>query len=134
MFNENEKSGLVFYMAAVGILIGISAGMYIFPKYSVWQQEMKGRAQLAKAEQNRQIKIQEAKALKEAAIYQAEAEVNRAKGVAKANKIIGDSLKGNEAYLRYLWVNQLSDNSQNVIYIPTEAGMPILEAGKRNGK
>jgi len=104
------------------------AGM---PRYTVWQQEMSGKAEFAKAEQNRKIKIEEAKALDESAQFQAKAEITRAKGVAEANKIIGDSLKGNESYLRYLWVNQLSDNSQNVIYIPTEAGMPILEAGKR---
>lgn len=58
----------------------------------------------------------------------AQAEVERAKGVAKANKIIGDSLKDNEAYLRYLFVNNLADTKDQVIYIPTEAGLPILEA------
>jgi uncharacterized protein HemX len=115
-------------LAAI-LLVGVMmAGM---PRYTVWQQEMSGKAEFAKAEQNRKIKIQEAMALKESASYQAQAEVERAKGVAEANKIIGDSLKGNEAYLRYLWVNSLNDNGQNVIYIPTEAGMPILEAGKR---
>ena len=60
----------------------------------------------------------------------AEAEVIRARGVAEANRIISDSLKGNESYLRYLWIDKLSDN-QNVIYVPTEAGLPILEAGNR---
>jgi len=52
--------------------------------------------------------------------------------VAKANKIIGDSLKDNESYLRYLWINGLSEKDNNtVIYVPTEANLPILEAGKR---
>lgn len=54
-----------------------------------------------------------------------------ARGVAESNKIIGDSLKGNEAYLRYLWIDGLNRNNQNVIYVPTEAGLLILEAGKR---
>ena len=122
-------TGIGIGVLAVAILIGgMMAGM---PRYTVWQQEMSGKAEFAKAEQNRKIKIEEAKALDESAQFQAKAEITRAKGVAEANKIIGDSLKGNESYLRYLWVNQLSDNSQNVIYIPTEAGMPILEAGKR---
>ena len=35
----------------------------------------------------------------------ADAEVERAKGVAQANAIIGDSLKNNEEYLRYLYIN-----------------------------
>ena len=60
-----------------------------------------------------------------------EAEIIRAKGVAKANMIIGESLKNNGSYLRYLWIQTLNDNPQNVIYVPTEAGLPILEAGKR---
>ena len=54
----------------------------------------------------------------------AEAEVIRAEGVAKANRIIGESLRGNESYLRYLWIQTLNDNPQNVIYVPTEAGLP----------
>lgn len=90
-----------------------------------------GQAELKRAEQNRQIAIEEAKAKKESAQALADAEIIRAQGVAKANKIIGDSLKDNEAYLRYLWIDSLNSNNQNVIYVPTEAGLPILEAGKR---
>jgi hypothetical protein len=36
-----------------------------------------------------------------------------------------------EGCLRYLWINTLGENGQDVIYVPTEAGTPILEAGKR---
>lgn len=65
----------------------------------------------------------------------AEAEIERAKGVAEANRIIGESLKGNEAYLRYLWIQGLQEGSTpQVVYVPTEAGLPILEAGRMNGK
>ena len=48
--------------------------------------------------------------------------------VEKANEIIGNSLKDNDAYLRYLWIKGLHDGSSEVIYIPTEANLPILEA------
>ena len=48
-----------------------------------------------------------------------------------ANKIIGDSLQNNEAYLRYLFVNNLADTKDQVIYVPTAAQLPILEADKR---
>lgn len=58
----------------------------------------------------------------------AEIEVARAEGVAKANMIIGDSLKNNEPYLRYLWINNLKETKNDVIYVPTETGLPILEA------
>lgn len=102
--------------------------MTIIPRYRVWSQEMVGKAELAKAEQNRQIRVQEAKALKDSAKFQADAEVIRAEGVAKANKIIGKSLEGNEAYLRYLWVNAMTEKeSISTVYIPTEANMPLMK-------
>lgn len=91
---------IIFIIAAAFIVI--LAMMWGIPRYIVYQQALKGEAELARAQQNRQIKIQEAMALKESAKMLAEAEIERAKGVAEANKIIGDSLKGNEAYLRYL--------------------------------
>lgn len=102
------------------------------PHYNVWQQKLVGQAALERATQDRQITIQEASAKKESATMLAAAEVERAKGVAEANRIIGDSLKDNEGYLRYLWIDGLhSDGKAQVIYVPTEAGLPILEAGKR---
>lgn len=100
--------------------------MFVLPKYNVWQQTLAGEAELKRAEQNRQISIQEAEAKKESAKALADAEVIRAQGVAKANAIIGQSLKNNEQYLHYLWIDHLE--RANVVYIPTEAGLPIMEA------
>lgn len=117
--------GVVIFVLVLGILLGGMAGC---PRYSVWQQGLKGKAELKRAEQNRQVAIQEAKAKDESAEYYASAEIKRARGVAEANKIIGASLKENEAYLRYLWIQGLQDGSSEVIYIPTEANLPILEA------
>jgi hypothetical protein len=75
--------------------------------------------------------VQEAQAKMDAAKLLAQAEVERAKGVAKANQIIGDSLHNNEDYLRYLFVNNLEHTQNQVIYVPTEANLPILEANRR---
>lgn len=100
-------------------------------KYHIWSERQRGMAELARAEGNRAIAICEAKAAQESAQCYADAEIIRAKGVAEANKIIGDSLKGNEAYLRYRWIEGLQTNQMQTIYVPTEAGLPILEAGKR---
>lgn len=113
----------VVILASLILLFGV-------PIYKVWQQEMTGKAELSRAEQNRQIRIQEAKAKKEAAVFEAEAEVERAKGVAQANKIIGESLNENENYLRYLWIQSLNDGNAETIYVPTEANLPILEADR----
>lgn len=125
------KSLIQTWSVVVAVILFIAALIYGYPQYKVWQQRLAGQAELARAEQNRKIAIQEAEAKKESARALAEAEVIRAEGVAKANSIIGESLRGNESYLRYLWIQTLNDNPQNVIYVPTEAGLPILEAGKR---
>ena len=117
---------------AIGIIVVllISGIMYGLPQYRVYSQELAGKAQLREADWNRQIQIREAEALRESAKLLAEAEIERARGVAEANVIIGDSLKNNEAYLRYLFIQSLQSSDSDVIYIPTEAGLPILEAGR----
>jgi len=119
----------VMVILGVGTLVGACG--YTYPKYRVYSATMAGEAEYAQAEQNRRISILEAEAKLEAAKSLAAAEIERARGVAEANKIIGDSLKGNESYLRYLWIENLDKGGNSVIYVPTEAGLPILEAGKR---
>lgn len=112
-----------------GFLLAIwGYGNFISPHIYIWKQSMAGQAELAHAEYNRQIATCEAIAKKESAKALADAEVIRAEGVAKANKIIGDSLQGNEGYLRYLWIQGLQTNQMQVVYIPTEANLPILES------
>ena len=117
----------IIVLVALGVAV-ILALMFGMPMYNVWQQEMTGKAEFSRAEQNRKIKVEEAKAEKESASFRAEAEIIRAEGVAKANEIIGGSLKDNKDYLTYLWIQALYDESNSVIYVPTEANMPILEA------
>ncbi len=110
-----------------------ASGCGVYPPYYAWQQEWEGKAELAKADYSKQIAVQEAKAKEEAAGHLAQAEIKRAEGVAQANKIIGTSLRDNEAYLRWLYIEAMREKTgQEVIYIPTEAGLPILEAGRRS--
>lgn len=106
--------------------------MFVFPITSIWRAEQSGRAQLAEAEYSKKVAVETAKAKLEAASYEADAEVRRAEGVAKANQIIGQSLHNNEVYLKYLWINALNERvgDREIVYIPTEANIPILEAGK----
>ena len=108
---------------------GIGSCMYIRPRYNVWSQEMAGKAEFAKAEQNRKIKVEEAKANLEAEKLNAQAEIERAKGAAEAIRIENGSIT--PTYIQYLWVRQQNAQTNNkIIYIPTEAGLPILEAGR----
>lgn len=120
--------GCVFF-----VLLLFGAGLYGCPRWGVYSKRLNGQATLQQQEFARRVMIEEAKARRESATLLAEAEVRRAHGVAKANQIIGNSLRENEAYLRYLWIRGLQDGSSEVIYIPTEANLPILEANPRRG-
>lgn len=113
---------------AVGIVVGVAIGMAGCPVYTVWQQEMAGKAELARATYNRRVLVQEAEAKKEAAALLGEAEVARAHGLAEANHIVGNSLGGPDNYIRYLWIQQIDKVSGQVIYVPTETGLPLTEA------
>jgi len=98
------------------------------PVYNVWQQSLAGKAELQKAEYTRQVAVLEAQAKKDSAQQLADAEIIRATGVAKANQIIGDSLKDNREYLQYLYITGIEDGAKNgnvTIYVPTEGGMPV---------
>lgn len=104
---------------------------FVRPWYNVWSQEMEGKAEFAKAEQNRKIKIEEARANLEAEKLNAQAEIERAKGAAEAIKIENGSIT--PTYILYLWVRQQSDLSdKTVIYILTESNLPLLESTKMN--
>lgn len=119
------------YLLGAALLASTAlSGCGVYPPYRVWEAKLNGEAELAQAEQNRQVQVAQSKSKADAAIYEANAEVTRAQGVAKANQIIGDSLKNNEAYLRYLFVNNLDHTQNQVIYVPTEANLPVLEAGR----
>lgn len=114
----------------LGFLAIIAAMMFGCPSYNVWQQGMSGKAKLAEAEYSRQIAVAEANAVFESSKLKAQARVEMAKGEAQANSILGDSLKNNEAYLRYLWIEGLQTNQMQVVYVPTEANLPIMEASR----
>lgn len=117
------------WLAIGGILIVLLLFvglLWAIPNYKVYSRELNGKAQLKEAEWNRQIAIEEAEAMKEAAKLIAEAEVLRAAGIAEANEIIGGSIT--DQYIKYKFVEGLNDGNTEVIYVPTEANLPILEA------
>lgn len=122
------KKVLLGILAVALIVISMA---FIRPWYNVWSQEMEGKAEFAKAEQNRKIKIEEARANLEAEKLDAQAEIERAKGAAEAIRIENGSIT--PTYIQYLWVRQQSDLSdKTVIYVPTETNLPILESTRMN--
>jgi regulator of protease activity HflC (stomatin/prohibitin superfamily) len=128
----DQKAGCTLVGVAIGLVLLL--GMLIgWPQYRVYQQRLAGEAALAEAQSSRQVAILEARAKKESAISLAEAEVIRAEGAAKANRILQDSLGGPEGYLRYLQIQALEDTKAQLIYVPTEAGLPVTESRRLGG-
>ncbi len=126
MFRINFKHILLTVTIIIAFVLILMFGM---PVYRVWQQEMRGKAEFAQAEQNRKIKVEEARANLEAEKLNALAEVERARGAAEAIKIENGTLT--DRYIQYLWVrNQNNLSDKTVIYIPTEGNLPIMEAGR----
>ena len=125
-----EDNTGTWILTGIGVILAIvillMAGI---PQYNVWQQGLKGEAELARAVQNRQIVIEGAKAKELSSIHWANAEIRRATGAAEANRIVAESLGGPEGYLRWLFIEKLDEiKNGQIIYLPTEAGVPILEA------
>lgn len=129
MNKPNYAAWTIGGIFALGGIIAVA--MVGLPQYNIYSQRAQGQALLAHAQSAKEVAVAEAKAKMESAELLAQAEVARAKGVAQANQIIGESLKNNEAYLRYLWINDLGQNAgKTVVYVPTEANLPILEASR----
>ena len=126
MKQQNGFIGTTLVVLAGVVVIG--SLFIVGPQYGVWQQSLAGKAELQKAEYTRQVAVLEAQAKKDSASQLADAEIIRAQGVAKANQIIGDSLKDNREYLQYLYITGLEEGSNKgnvTIYVPTENGLPV---------
>lgn len=118
---------------AILLIVLVGGGLGSCAAYNsvrVWNAETAGEAELAQATQNRKIKVLEAQAKMDSASLEANAEIARARGLAEANRIVADSLGGPEGYLRYLYIQNLEQSQGQIIYVPTEGGLPILEAGR----
>jgi hypothetical protein len=122
-----NNSGCILVGGAIALVL-VPALLFAWPQYRVYSQRKAGEAALAEAQSSRQVAILEARAKKESAIALADAEVIRARGAAEANEILQNSLGGPDGYLRYLQIQSLAETRASLIYVPTEAGLPVTES------
>lgn len=111
----------IFLISILAIAI-VLALMFLIPMYNVWRAGQEWKASLMKAEQEKQIQIEQAKA-----------EVESAKLRAEAIKIVWEATKLYPEYRtqEFIWAfaNAMENwNIQKIIYVPTEANIPITEA------
>lgn len=121
----NKKAIIISIISVVIAILLIILGMFGAKYYKVWALEMDGKALLMKASQEKQILIETAKAEKEAAMERAE-----------AIKIIGEASQKYPEYRTQEFIGAFGDALKDgkinqIIYVPTEANIPILEVGKR---
>ena len=115
---KETKIRLIITVASISLFIAFIVGMAaVIPRYNVYKKTLNGRALLQEAEYTRQI-----------AELDAMAEISRARGVAASDSIISGGLKGETEYLTYLWIEALKSGSCEVIYVPNDGSLPILEA------
>ena len=117
----------IIYLSVATLVALTILGMWGCPAYKVYSSKMDGEAVLAHAQSSREVAVAEAKPKMESASLLAQADTIRAHGIARSNQIIGQSLT--DAYLHWFWIDNI-DKSKNVIYVPTEANLPILEASR----
>lgn len=108
--------------AGIAFLLALMFGL---PVYSVWQQGLRGQAELARAERSRQIAVAQALAEREAATARAE-----------AIAIMGKAAKDYPEYRTQEFIGAFAEalreaQIKQIIYVPTEAQIPILEGGLR---
>jgi regulator of protease activity HflC (stomatin/prohibitin superfamily) len=125
--------GTVIALVIAGVVV-LGLALIGLPTYNVYSKQMQGKAAYEQAVQDRRIRVLEAQAALDSAQLTAQAEVARARGTNEANRIMAESLGGAENYLRWSYIHMLGETAgkpgREVIYIPTEASMPILEAGR----
>ena len=127
---NNHIAWRIFKYSAFVAVLGIPLMLAGCPMYNVWERGMSGKAEFTKAEQNRKIRVQEAQAALDSAKLTAQAEVERAKGVAEANRIVADGLGGVDGYIKWRTIEMLENTRNQLVYVPTEAMLPITEAGR----
>ena len=126
---KNVRLGVKIVAGVTLFLILLIGGcMAVKPQYNLYKANTEKQSVIR--EQEAQSKAAEFRAISEVtqAEAKAEAEVIRAKGIAEANRIIAESIT--PEYVNYLYVRALEATQNQVIYVPTEAGLPVLEANR----
>ena len=129
--NSGSRSAIaaVSWTAAfIVILILVAIGVFLLPKYSAYKIELDGQAQIRLAQLRSKMALEDAKNSLELAKLNSQAEIESARGHAEAIRLVGQALANNQGYLSYQWLQRMQSPTSEVIYVPTEAQMPIMEA------
>lgn len=120
----------IIIIALVVVLIGWF--LFGYPMWKVWASGKSGEADLQQAHKEQQIQVSKAQGRLDAAKLNKEAAIIEAEAVSEQITKIGAQLTEHDLYLKWQWIKMMEEKPEgSVIYVPTEASMPILEAGRR---
>jgi len=124
---ESHYRRVRFWIIAsiVGVFLLVVLYMVVMPPYYVWSARLNGEAELAHANSARRIQITQAEAEKEAATLRAQ-----------AIEIVGKAAQDYPQYRTQEFIGAFAEALREgkitqIMYVPTEANIPITEAGKR---
>ncbi len=117
--DQKSKNGVIIAIVlAVVFLIGFVG----LPMWNVWRAGLSGEASLKRAEQTRKILVTQAQAERDSAVLRAE-----------AIAIVGKAAKEFPEYRQQEFLGAFAEalkegNISHIMYVPTEANIPITEA------
>ena len=122
---KGESAAIGVALIAFVVISAIVGLMFGLPVWNVWKEGLSGEAVLKKAEQTRMIQIQQAKGEKESAQLRAD-----------AIAIVGKAAKDFPEYRQQEFIGAFAEamhqgKISQIIYVPTEANIPIMEAGRQ---
>lgn len=125
-YSRKPLEPLMLMFVSILILVIILLLLFGWPHYKVWKQGMDGQASLAEAEQSKMIQVQVAKA-----------ELESAKLRAEAIKLVGQAAKDYPEYRKQEFIGSFGEalrdgRIQQIIYVPTEANIPIVDSVRRS--
>jgi len=123
---SSQRGGAEVFVIVLGLFLGVGLivgfCMIVVPQWSVWSSKLEGEAMLNKANQTKQILV-----------TQAQAELDSAKLRAQAIEIVGKMAQQYPEYREQEFIGAFAEalhngNMSQIIYVPTEANIPIIEA------
>src|SRR5690242_6437119 len=118
----------ILWAAGELVTICILWALIGYPKWRVWAAHQAGLADLAAARNEQQIQIAQAQSRLDAAELNKQAAIKEAEAVSEQIKRIGTELGVHDLFLRWQWIQMMEKHGTDatVIYVPTEANLPIL--------
>lgn len=112
----------------LGLILLVGGCMAGKPKYDLYKAETAKRARVAEARAESDAAQYQADRAVEIAAAEADADRERAEGIADAQRTIANSLS--PEYIRWYFIDRLDDINGQIVYVPTEGGVPVMEAGR----